>query len=103
MKQYRENAKRGTENFPFAYYKESYTNHMIRLHWHPEIELLYGIKGELAVTVAEEQHILKAGEILFINHLSHTSQNLCKKGIVQLRYDHTDGVSLSSGEILCRS
>ena len=40
---------------------------MIRLHWHPEIELLYGIKGELAVTVAEEQHILKAGEILFIN------------------------------------
>lgn len=67
MKQYRENAKRGTENFPFAYYKESYTNHMIRLHWHPEIELLYGIKGELAVTVAEEQYILKAGEILFIN------------------------------------
>lgn len=40
---------------------------MIRLHWHPEIELLYGIKGELAVTVSEEKHILKPGEILFIN------------------------------------
>lgn len=67
MKQYRENQKRGTENFPFAYYKEKYANHMIRLHWHPEIELLYGIDGEVAVTVAEEQHILKPGDILFIN------------------------------------
>ena len=67
MKQYRENQKRGTENFPFAYYKENYANHMIRLHWHPEIELLYGIDGEVAVTVAEEQYILKTGDILFIN------------------------------------
>ena len=47
MKQYRENAKRGTENFPFAYYKESYTNHMIRLHWHPEIELTLVLSGEI--------------------------------------------------------
>lgn len=67
MKQYRENQKRGTDNFPFAYYKEKYANHMIRLHWHPEIELLYGIGGEVAVTVSEEQYILKAGDILFIN------------------------------------
>lgn len=79
MKQYRENQKRGTENFPFAYYKENYANHMIRLHWHPEIELLYGIDGEVAVTVAEEQYLLKAGDILFINpeelhsYKAHTS------------------------------
>lgn len=79
MKQYRENQKRGTENFPFAYYKEKYANHMIRLHWHPEIELLYGIDGEVAVTVAEEQHILKPGDIFFINpeelhsYKAHTS------------------------------
>ena len=67
MKQYHENKKRGTEGFPFAYYKERYSNHMIKLHWHPEIELLYGICGELAVTVSEEKYILKSGDILFIN------------------------------------
>ena len=67
MKKYRENQKRGTDNFPFAYYKENYSNHMIRLHWHPEIELLYGIDGEVVVTVAEEQHTLKSGDIFFIN------------------------------------
>lgn len=67
LKQYREKQKRGTENFPFSYYKEKYSNHMIKLHWHPEIELLYGISGELAVTVAEEKCILKQGDLLFIN------------------------------------
>lgn len=67
MKQYLEKQRRGTENFPFAYYKEKYSNHMIKLHWHPEIELLYGINGELAVTVSEEKCILKQGDILFIN------------------------------------
>ncbi|MBQ2923348.1 MAG: AraC family transcriptional regulator [Tyzzerella sp.] len=67
MKQYLERQRRGTEDFPFAYYKEKYENHMIRLHWHPEIELLYGISGELTVTVSEEKYILKAGDIFFIN------------------------------------
>ena len=67
QKQYREKQRRGTEDFPFAYYKEKYSNHMIHLHWHPEIELLYGISGELAVTVVEEKYILKARDILFIN------------------------------------
>lgn len=67
MKQYREKQRRGTEGFPFAYYREKYSNHMIKLHWHPEIELLYGISGELAVNVSEEKYILKQGDILFIN------------------------------------
>lgn len=67
MKQYRETRQRGTENFPFAYYKQELSNHMIKLHWHPEIELLYGMDGEVAVTVAEEKYILKSGDILFIN------------------------------------
>lgn len=68
MKQYREKMKRGTEDFPFAYYKQKLINHrMIELHWHPEIELLYGIDGEVAVNVSEEKYILKQGDILFIN------------------------------------
>ena len=67
MKSYRETLKRGTEEFPFAYYKESYQGHGINLHWHPELELLYGVDGEVAVTVSEERRVLKKGDILFIN------------------------------------
>lgn len=80
MKQYLEKQKRGTENFPFAYYKEKFSNHMIKLHWHPEIELLYGISGELIVNVSEEKYILRSGDILFINpeelhtYSTHTKQ-----------------------------
>jgi len=67
MQQYFENKKRGSDNFPFAYYKEKYSNHTIKLHWHPEVELLYGIAGEVIVMLSEKQYILRAGDILFIN------------------------------------
>ena len=67
MQPYFENKKRGTENFRFSYYKESYSNHSIKLHWHPEIELIYGIDGELSVNLTEKKYILRKGDILFIN------------------------------------
>ena len=67
MDSYLEIKQRGTENFPFAYYQQRYLNHTIHLHFHPEIEILYGISGELAVTVSEEKYILRQGDILFIN------------------------------------
>lgn len=67
MDQFLERMTRGTEKFPFAYYKEKYSNNGINLHWHPEIEILYGISGKLAVTVAEEKYLLRSGDILFIN------------------------------------
>lgn len=67
MERFLEKMQRGTAGFPFAHYKEKYSNDRIDLHWHPEIEILYGISGELAVTVEEEKQILRAGDILFIN------------------------------------
>lgn len=67
VKQYHENKRRGIETFPLSYYKEKYSNHMIKLHWHSEIELLYGISGELAVSVSDEKYILREGDIFFIN------------------------------------
>lgn len=67
MNRFLEKKQRGTEGFPFAHYKQKYSNDRIDLHWHPEIEILYGISGELAVTVEEEKQILRAGDILFIN------------------------------------
>lgn len=63
MERYLEKGQRGTADFPFAYYKQNYTD----LHWHPEMELILMIRGELAVTVAEENYVLYAGDILFVN------------------------------------
>lgn len=67
MTQYLEKRKRGTETFPFAYYKHNISSQVIPWHWHPEIELLYGISGELEVTVLQKKYILSAGDILFVN------------------------------------
>lgn len=67
MKQLLEKQKRGTDGFPFSHYREQYSNAMIKLHWHPELELIYGISGVLTVTVSEEKIFLRQGEILFIN------------------------------------
>ena len=63
MERYLEKGQRGTEDFPFAYYKNKYTD----LHWHPEMELVFMISGEAAATVAEENYVLYPGDILFVN------------------------------------
>lgn len=63
MERYLQIEQRGTKNFPFAYYRERYT----KLHWHPEIELILMISGEMEAIVAEETYILYPGDILFIN------------------------------------
>ncbi len=66
----RERVERGTPDFPFAYYKmyrDKDFNRMAPLHWHPEIELIYGISGEAVVNVADEMYVLKPKDILFVN------------------------------------
>lgn len=67
MKQYLEKKTRGTEGFPFSHYRECYSNAMIKLHWHPEVELIYVVSGVLTVMVSEEKYFVKQGEVLFIN------------------------------------
>lgn len=67
MKQFLETKPRGTDAFPCSHYDHSGIKHKVSLHWHPEIELLYGIEGELAVNVGEETSLLHAGEVLFIS------------------------------------
>ena len=77
VKQYHENKKRGVKSFPLSYYKEKYSNHMIKLHWHSEIELLYGISGELAVSVSDEKYILREGIIVNTLNLPKKISALC--------------------------
>lgn len=67
MNQYLETKPRGTEGFRFAHYDHHTPSPRISLHWHPEIELLYGVSGRLSVSAGEEVLTLNTGEILFIN------------------------------------
>lgn len=67
MKLYQEHKQRGSNSFPLDIYKQHLTNYMVELHWHPEIEILYGREGEVAVYASEEHFTLKEGEICFIN------------------------------------
>lgn len=64
---YREVSVRGTEDFPLSLYHYIRKNKVITSHWHPEIEILYVIGGEMQCYVSEENFLLKTGDICFIN------------------------------------
>lgn len=65
--QYREKTVRGTEDFPFSSYRFVRKERVVALHWHPEVEILYVVNGQMKVNVSEEQYILNPGDIFFIN------------------------------------
>ena len=65
--QYREKCVRGTEDFPFSSYRFIRKERVVELHWHPEVEILYVVNGQMMVNVSEEQYILNSGDIFFIN------------------------------------
>jgi len=70
MKQYRETLKRGTADFPLSVYttkRDSGYENTTRLHWHPEVEIVYVYEGEAVVKIGEEQVCLGAGSLCFIN------------------------------------
>lgn len=67
LSQYREKKIRGTADFPLSRYRFVRKNRQVALHWHPEVEILYVADGEMSVQVAEENHMLKTGEIFFVN------------------------------------
>lgn len=67
LSQYREKKVRGTADFPLSRYRFVRKNRQVALHWHPEIEILYVADGEMSVQIAEENYILKTGDIFFVN------------------------------------
>ena len=67
MLQYMEKCVRGTVDFPLSQYRYVRKERLITPHWHPEIEILYMVSGEMDVNIAEEKHLLKAGDVFFVN------------------------------------
>lgn len=61
--------QRGTEDFPFAFFRvnKNHSRYNMVTHWHTEIELIRIIKGEFHITLNNKLYIAKAGDIFFVN------------------------------------
>lgn len=66
---YNELKQHGTEDFPFELYcvNALHPKYEMAFHWHSSLELIRVLKGELTLTLDNRAHLLKAGNIAFIN------------------------------------
>lgn len=62
-----ENRVRGTADFPIALYHNKADRANVQYHYHPEIELVYIIKGGFKVTIGQKNYSAEKGDIFFIN------------------------------------
>lgn len=64
-----ESKVRGTYDFPIELYHvdQDFPKYHMPLHWHMEHELLRMIKGELRLSLNEQNYLLTQGDIVFIN------------------------------------
>ncbi len=58
----------GTEEFPFQIYpvSGSQDGDVIPYHWHPELEIIRILAGEVGLTIADEQYTGLAGDLFFV-------------------------------------
>ena len=66
---YNEIDRRGTEDFPFAFYHldKNHLRYTMAAHWHSELELVRILKGEFHITLNNKLYIAKKGDIIFVN------------------------------------
>ncbi len=65
----REERTHGTRDFPFTCYHLSYMPELFQVpvHWHPEIEIIYVLKGPLKVVIEGEEYEAAPGSVYFVN------------------------------------
>lgn len=65
---YREAKEHGTFEFPMEFYHvgPAHPRYEMSYHWHIEYEIIRILKGELLMTIGEEEFTAKAGDIIFI-------------------------------------
>ena len=64
----RELVKHGTTMLPISYYEIDLEKFRIDWHWHDDLEAVVVTEGEAVFSVGNEQHTVREGEALFINH-----------------------------------
>ena len=64
----REKRSHGTVGFPFQIYPSGPKDNLfIPYHWHPELEIITVISGEVGITIAENQYIGQQGDVFFVD------------------------------------
>ena len=79
---YNEKRQHGTPDFPVKLYYccEGRYRYLMDPHWHKELEIIRIISGEFDIFINNNHHLLKAGDIAFINckFLHHGTPTNCK-------------------------
>ena len=65
---YREAKEHGTFDFPMEFYHvgPAHPRYEMSYHWHIEYEVIRVLKGELLMTIGEDEFTAKSGDIIFI-------------------------------------
>lgn len=65
---YRETKEHGTFDFPMEFYHvgPNHPRYEMSYHWHIEYEIIRILKGELLMTIGDDEFIAKSGDIIFI-------------------------------------
>ena len=65
---YKEERKHGTFDFPIEFYHvtPSHPRYEMSYHWHIEYELIRILRGELLMTISEDEFTAREGDIVFI-------------------------------------
>ena len=65
----REKRAHGTQGFPFQIYSapQAQDSDLVPYHWHPEIEIITVLQGQVRVMIADKQYIGQEGDIFFVN------------------------------------
>ena len=82
----------------------------IPLHWHPELEIVFVLSGQVCFVVAGQECLMKAGDVMIINpNVVHNSAGWSDDAVVcglHINADHYDRLGLSgfaAREHLCKS
>ncbi len=64
----REKRAHGTQGFPFQIYSapEAQDSDLVPYHWHPEMEIITVLQGEVGVAIGDQQYVGKSGDIFFV-------------------------------------
>ncbi len=88
---YKENRRRGSEDFPFDFHHFDPTSlHYINTyHWHNELELMRVIDGELKVSIDNTEYVGHAGDFFIVNGgaLHSTTPNNCVYECLVFEFD----------------
>ena len=67
--QRREKKAHGTQDFPFQIYSapDAKDSDLVPYHWHPEVEIITVLKGQVDVTIRDERHVGQRGDVFLVN------------------------------------